>query len=53
MRDLCIRHEMENPHEKGCLLSPKAHELFGQLYKNITVIILHVEGVGRLGDGAW
>ena len=48
----CIRHEMENPHEKSSLLSPKTQELFRQLGNYVTVIVLHDEGVDRSGDCA-
>ena len=47
---LCIRHETRNPLEKSFLLSPKTHELFGQLGNYVVVIILHVEEYDRSGD---
>ena len=31
MRGICIRLEMESPHEKTRLLSPKKHELFDNM----------------------
>ena len=31
MPEVFFHHEMGNPNEKTCSLSPKTHELFGQL----------------------
>ena len=55
IRGVYIGQEMGNLLcRKSCLLSHKTHESFGQLgnYIIVLVIILHVERMGRPGDGA-